>query len=57
MAAWSKRVVEAAQAFSRQAVAGVAVSQLDVVVAGTLLTTGTWQCQVAIETRAASVAP
>lgn len=42
LAVWSHRVVEAAQTFSRQAVAAVAVIRLDVVVAGTLCTAGTW---------------
>lgn len=56
LAAWSHRVVEAAQTFARQAVTGIAVIWVNVVVAGTLATAGTWQCQIAMETRAASVA-
>lgn len=55
LAAWSHRVVEAALTFSSQAVACIAVPRVDVVVAGTLLTTVTWQTQIAIETGAASV--
>lgn len=52
----SHRVVEAAQAFSRHAVAGVLVVRVNVVVAETQLTASPRQRQVAIVTRAASVA-
>lgn len=48
-------VVEAVSTLSCQAVTGRVVIRADVAVAGTHLTAGTWQCQVAIETRAASV--
>lgn len=56
LATWSHCVVEAAQTFSRQPVTCIPVAGVYVVVAGTHLTAGAWQCQVAIETRAASVA-
>ena len=56
LAAGSHGVVVAAQTLPRQAVAGVALLGVDVVVAGTLLAAGAWQRQVAIETRAAPVA-
>lgn len=52
----SHRVVEAAQAFSRHAVAGVLVVRVNVVVAETQLTASPRQRQVAVVTRAASVA-
>lgn len=55
LAVRSHGVVEAAQAFSRHAVTGVLVARVDVVVAETQLTPSTWQGQVAIVTRAASV--
>lgn len=56
LAAWAYRVVEAAQTSARLAVAGVSVGRVDVTVAGTLLTAGSWSCQVSIGTGAASVA-
>lgn len=55
LAARSHGVVEAVPTFSGQAVTGRVVIRVDVAVAGTQLTAGAWQCQVAIETRAASV--
>lgn len=55
LAVWSHRIVEAALTFSCQAVTGVVVIWVDVVVAKTHLTTTTRRCQVAIETRATSV--
>lgn len=51
-----RRVVEAAATFTRLTVTGIAVFQVNVVVAGTLLTAGTELCQVAIETWYAPVA-
>lgn len=53
---WSHSIVKATETFSCGAVAGVGIIRVDVVVARTLSAVGTWQRQVAIETRTASIA-